>query len=100
MGAVGGGFVEHHARDDDLGMLLQLRAQALAEIGHLLEIGDVTVVNPLHHLVGAEFLFAEILDEETLHALPIQIEQVLPCGRASADRRGLCVRGQFQFDRR
>ena len=47
-----------HAR---LAVLLELGAQRLAEVGHVAEIGDVAVVDPLHHLVRAEALLAERL---------------------------------------
>jgi FKBP-type peptidyl-prolyl cis-trans isomerases 2 len=85
VGAVGGGLVEHDVGDDDLGMRVQLGAQRLAEVGHLVEVGDVAVVDPLHHLVGTELLFAEDLDEEALQPATVQFEQVLAHGHGRGD---------------
>ena len=48
------------------GMLLELGAQRLAQVGHVVEVGDVAVVDPLHHLVRAEALLAERVVEEIL----------------------------------
>src|SRR5690606_7069180 len=56
---------------------LQLAAQGLAEVGHFIEVGDVAMVDPLHHLVGTELLLAKNLDEELLQARAIEVEQVL-----------------------
>src|SRR5690606_33603413 len=97
VGAVGGGLVEHDVGDDDLGMRMQLGAQRLAEVGHLVEVGDIAVVDPLHHLVGAVALLAEGFLEEALQALAVQLQEVLlPRSRGLRQVR---ARGRRRGDR-
>ncbi len=57
-------------------MLVQLGAQGLAQVGHLVEVGDVAVVDPLHHLVGAIALLAQPVFEEILEPGAVQVEDV------------------------
>ena len=63
VGAIGGWLLELHARRRDHTGRLQLRSQRLAKIGHLLEIGRVAMIDPLHHLLGAITLLAEGREE-------------------------------------
>src|SRR5690606_14094096 len=59
VGAVGGTLVEHHLGRAHLGLLDELLAQAFRDVGHLREVGDAGLVNPLHHLARTERLLAE-----------------------------------------
>ncbi len=68
----------HDVRNQHLGMGLQLRAGPCG-VGHFIEIGDVAMVDPLHHLMGTELLRRN-LDEKLLQARAIEVEQVRAAG--------------------
>ena len=51
--------------------LLQPGPQDLAEVGHLAEVADAALVDPLQQLRGAKGLFA-LLDAEGRHGLPVE----------------------------
>src|SRR3546814_6426512 len=58
-------------------MRFELGAQHLAQVGHLVEVGDVAVVDPLHHLVRAVALFAERVGEKVFQPRTIEVQEVL-----------------------
>ena len=53
--------------------------QGLAHVGHLLERIHLVVVDPLHHLLGAEFLLAHV-QEEGFHLGIGETEQIYLVG--------------------
>src|SRR6202000_216864 len=73
--AVDRGLLERGLRRADVAAGTELFTQRLADIGHVLEIAFETVVDPLHDLLGAIRLLAE-LREEIAQPLAIEIEQV------------------------
>ena len=72
---IGGLLLEHRLRRNDLDGALELIPQGFADIRHLREIGDVAMINPLHHLLGAIRFFAELL-EQIAQTLAIVVEQI------------------------
>ena len=76
MGTVLGGLVEEHLWRTHHRTLFELGAQRLAEVGHVCKIGRVTMMDPLHHLMRAELLFAQIFLEETLEGGAVEVEDI------------------------
>jgi hypothetical protein len=77
VGAVFGRFIELDLRHPHFGVGFQLAAQGFAQVRHVREFGDMTVMDPLHDLVRAVALLAEGLGEEALKPFAIELEQVL-----------------------
>ena len=77
----------------NLGNHTQLGPERLTEIRHLLKIAHATVVDPLHDLLGAESLLAEV-SEKGLELLPGQTQQIDPIGcRGGGDELVCCGHG-------
>src|SRR5690554_3250063 len=74
-GPVGRNIFTDHFRTTNVRCLVQLRAQCLADVGHVGKVIHAEVVNPLHHLPGTEALLAQLL-EESFHLRQGQAQQV------------------------
>ncbi len=85
MRTVSGGLVQQRLRCADVADLGELGAQRLAHVGHVLEVVFQVVVDPLHHLLGAIRLLAD-LREEITQTLAIEIKQIDLAGGTGRDR--------------
>src|SRR5690606_40121750 len=62
--AILGNIFADHFRTANLGAGLELVAQGLADIGHVIEIVDTEVMDPLHDLPGTKALLPELFRSE------------------------------------
>src|SRR3546814_13498640 len=90
--SVDGWLLVDDDRRADLGVLVQLGPQGLAEVGHVIEVGDVAVVDPLHHLVRAVALLTEDVLEEVLERDAVEVEDVRPGAGRGRLRIGFLLR--------
>src|SRR5690606_40225581 len=84
--AIPGNILADHFRAANLGAGLELLAQGLADIGHIIEIVDTKVMYPLHDLPGTEALFSDFL-EKSFQPGPCQAQQIYPGGVSHCDTR-------------